>query len=399
LVDADLNSFVSVNTDFVVNNPQAQKSWQDFHKNQKIKSTEGYENDVYNYKEGMGTLSENSGMSYEDYMKFGTPDHRLNVYYIFTEADSPLTPTQVAEELEAMGIRQAKARRLKETQEAIAKMQEATPMTNDEAYGGFLKIADTVGQDGIEFPKKPFDQLTLDDMPIAPSELTRINQETRQGISYLMGEFRRNTLPNLDSAGMYKVNTKGTGYKVDTDKFMIEKGEIQDNYKADGYADLDSMIRDLRLDKKTEAIVRKDAEKGIIPVSTKDKQIYQIEAEGGDGKKPKLIYSSLIPKSATKFAKKYNKDAEAKLKKVLYTDEYEDAGGDIIYQAYKKNLGGDDQEMINDAIRTHEAATIDITEEMRKAILEEGVNVMYKGGIVNKVKSMDKPIQGNRREM
>jgi hypothetical protein len=24
---------------------------------------------------------------------------------------------------------------------------------------------------------------------------------------------------------------------------------------------------------------------------------------------------------------------------------------------------------------------------------------MYKGGIVNKVKSMDKPIQGNRREM
>jgi hypothetical protein len=47
----------------------------------------------------------------------------------------------------------------------------------------------------------------------------------------------------------------------------------------------------------------------------------------------------------------------------------------------------------------HEAATIDITPEMRKAILEEGVNVMYKGGIVNKVKSMDKPIQGNRREM
>jgi hypothetical protein len=51
------------------------------------------------------------------------------------------------------------------------------------------------------------------------------------------------------------------------------------------------------------------------------------------------------------------------------------------------------------SLKTHEAATIDITPEMRKAILEEGVNVMYKGGIVNKVKSMDKPIQGNRREM
>jgi hypothetical protein len=320
LGDADLNSFVSTHTDFVVNNPQAQKFWQDFHKNQKIKSAENYETDVYNYEEGMGSLSENSGMSYEDYMKFGSPDHRLNVDYIFSKADSPLTPAQVAEELQAIGIRRAKKTRLQETQEAIAKMQEATPMTNDEAYDGFLKIAENIAV-GVEFPKKPFNQLTLDDMPLSPSELTRINQETRRGISYLMGEFRRNTLPNLDNAGKYLVKTKGTGYKVDRDKFMIERGEIQDNYKSEKYNDLDSMIEDLRLDKKTEEIVRKDAEKGLIPVSTKDKQIYQIEAEGGDGKKPKLIYSSLIPKSATKFAKKYNKDAEAKLKNVLYTDD------------------------------------------------------------------------------
>jgi hypothetical protein len=320
LGDADLNSFVSTHTDFVVNNPQAQKFWQDFHKNQKIKSAENYETDVYNYEEGNGLLPKNSGMSYEDYMKFGSPDHRLNVDYIFSKADSPLTPAQVAEELEAIGIRRAKRQRLQETKEAIAKMQEATPMTNDEAYDGFLKIAENIAV-GVEFPKKPFNQLTLDDMPLSPSELTRINQETRRGISYLMGEFRRNTLPNLDNAGKYLVNTKGTGYKVDRDKFMIERGEIQDNYKGAGYDDLDSMIEDLRLDKKTEEIVRKDAEKGLIPVSTKDKQIYQIEAEGGDGKKPKLIYSSLIPKSATKFAKKYNKDAEAKLKNVLYTDD------------------------------------------------------------------------------
>jgi hypothetical protein len=250
LGDADLNSFVSTHTDFVVNNPQAQKFWQDFHKNQKIKSAENYETDVYNYEEGMGSLSENSGMSYEDYMKFGSPDHRLNVDYIFSKADSPLTPAQVAEELQAIGIRRAKATRLQETKKAVAKMQatyvndlrlETTPMTNDEAYDGFLKIAENIAA-GVEFPKKPFNQLTLDDMPLSPSELTRINQETRRGISYLMGEFRRNTLPNLDNAGKYLVNTKGTGYKVDRDKFMIERGEIQDNYKGAGYDDLDSMI-------------------------------------------------------------------------------------------------------------------------------------------------------------
>ena len=428
LGDADLSSYVSVNTDFVVNNPQAQKFWQDFHKNKKIKSAENYEADVYNYEEGMGSLSENSGISHEDYMKFGTSDHRTNVDYIFNKADSPLTPTQVAEELQAMGIRRAKKRRLQETQEAIAEMQKATPMTNDEAYDGFREMSEafykaTEGSDSAYhkslavppkyFPKKPFDQLTLDDMPVSPREFTNINQETRRGISYLMGEFRRNTLPNLDSAGMYQVNTKGTGYKVDTDKFMIERGEMQDNYKADGYADLDSMLRDLRLDKKTEAIIRKDAEKGIIPVSTKDKQIYQIEAEGGTGKKPKLIYSSLIPKSATKFAKKYNKDAEAKLKNVLYTSDENLSPTDLYtnFLAEQKKLRAEGKNIIQNKkvgqydpddyfdFEAHEAATIDITEEMRKAILEEGVNVMYKGGIVNKVKSMDKPIQGNRREM
>jgi hypothetical protein len=427
LGDADLNSFVSTHTDFVVNNPQAQKFWQDFHKNQKIKSAENYETDVYNYEEGMGSLSENSGMSYEDYMKFGSPDHRLNVDYIFSKADSPLTPAQVAEELQAIGIRRAKATRLQETKKAVAKMQEATPMTNDEAYDGFLNMTEAfykaAGGDSAYhkslavppkfFPKKPFDQLTLNDMPVSPRELANINQETRRGISYLMGEFRRNRLPNLDNAGKYLVNTKGTGYKVDRDKFMIERGEIQDNYKGAGYDDLDSMLRDLRLDKKTEAIVRKDAEKGIIPVSTTDKQIYQIEAEGGDGKKPKLIYSSLIPKSATKFAKKYNKDAEAKLKNVLYTDDenLSPIGLHMDFLAEQAKLRAKGQNLIKNIkadnydtnfgidLKAHEAATIDITPEMRKAILEEGVNVMYKGGIVNKVKSMDKPIQGNRREM
>jgi hypothetical protein len=412
LGDADLNSFVSTHTDFVVNNPQAQKSWQVFHFNQNLKSDAMNETNVYNYQEGVGSLSENSGMSYEDYMKFGSPDHRLNVDYIFSKADSPLTPTQVAEELQAIGIRRAKKRRLQETQEAIAKMQEATPMTNDEAYDGFLKIAENIAV-GVEFPKKPFNQLTLDDMPLSPRELTSINQETRRGISYLMGEFRRNTLPNLDNAGKYIVNTKGTGYKVDRDKFMIERGEIQDNYKSEKYNDLDSMIEDLRLDKKTEEIVRKDAEKGLIPVSTKDKQIYQIEAEGGSGKKPALMYANLIPKSAAKFAQKYNKDAEAKLKNVLYTDDenLSPIGLRMDFLAEQAKLRAKGQNLIKNIkadnydtnfgidLKAHEAATIDITPEMRKAILEEGVNVMYKGGIVNKVKSMDKPIQGNRREM
>jgi hypothetical protein len=47
-------------------------------------------------------------------------------------------------------------------------------------------------------------------------------------------------------------------------------------------------------------------------------------------------------------------------------------------------------------LKTH---VLRITPEMRDKVIKEGMASMYKGGIVNKVKSMDKPIQGNRREM
>ena len=45
----------------------------------------------------------------------------------------------------------------------------------------------------------------------------------------------------------------------------------------------------------------------------------------------------------------------------------------------------------------HPAITIDITPKIKKTIAEEGVNVYAKGGIVKKLKSMDRPIAGNTR--
>ena len=145
---------------------------------------------------------------------------------------------------------------------------------------------------------------------------------------------------------------------------------------------------------------------GNIPESTIDSQIYKVEAEGGSGKKPLDMYGKIIPQQLKKIAQKYDKNAKPQLKRVLYSDEdgidaeqlYSDFKAEekrILEEAKTGNIYGRDFE----EPLTHEAATIDITPEMRKAILTEGVNVMYKGGIVNKVKSMDKPIQGNRREI
>ena len=84
------------------------------------------------------------------------------------------------------------------------------------------------------------------------------------------------------------------------------------------------------------------------------------------------------------------------IKNVLFHEEFDDVSPDILYQVYKGELGGDDQAMLSNIGET-KSITIDITPKMKKTIAEEGVNVYAKGGIVKKLKSMDKPIAGNTR--
>jgi hypothetical protein len=317
LDDADLNSFVSTHTDFVVNNPQAQKFWQDFHKAEHSNFLEIYpdlldEYMVNNLDDLVEAVAKEKGL-------------KAAVTLVFAQPNAPLSPTQVAEEIQKLLIRQKKKDYSEATKKALQAFKEANPsITGTELADSFTKFSADVGNffhtNISQSQKVPLTELTATNVELPKTEIERINQEIRRAISSTMRTFYDHALPNVDDAGKYLVKTKGTGYKVDRDKFMIERGEIQDNYKSEKYNDLDSMIEDLRLDKKTEEIVRKDAEKGLIPVSTKDKQIYQIEAEGGSGKKPALMYANLIPKSAAKFAQKYNKDAEAKLKRILYNE-------------------------------------------------------------------------------
>ena len=245
--------------------------------------------------------------------------------------------------------------------------------------------------------------LTLDqfaeNVVLPTSAIQKTNQNTRRAISAIMRSFYDHTLPNVEDAGKYIVKQKGTGYKVDDSKFMVERGDIKEGYRNTKFDTIDEIIEELRLNENLQEQIRNDVQKGNIPESTIDSQIYKVEAEGGSGKKPLDMYGKIIPQQLKKIAQKYDKNAKPQLKRVLYNENLEDVSPDILYEVYKGRLGGDDQKMLSEGLKTHESATIDITPEMRKAILTEGVNVMYKGGIVNKVKSMDKPIQGNRREI
>jgi len=414
LNNADLNSFVGTHTDFVVNEPQTQKFWQDFHKNQNIKFNKNLEDYFDEYM--VDNLDDLDNAIKNEY---GALNQKVD--YIFAKYDSPPTPSQLADDLYQSGIIGAKKKRLKtikDGNDGLIKASVGRPqgaLTKDEAYQ-FQKETNNVlssAGGGIPLPNKPFDEITLDDISLSDTDLDYINQDVRRGISKIMRSFYDHTLPNVYDAGIYIVKQKGTGYKIDDSKFMVERGDITEGYRNTKFDTIDSMIKKLRLNENLQERIRKDELFGHIPESTKDSQIYKVEAEGGSGKKPLDMYGKIIPQQLKKIAQKYDKNAKPQLKNVLYTYDENLSPTDLYkdFSVEQAKLREQGQNLIKNKkvdnydpengidFEAHEAATIDITPEMRKAILTEGVNVMYKGGIVNKVKSMDKPIQGNTREM
>jgi hypothetical protein len=241
LDDADLNSFVSTHTDFVVNNPQAQKFWQDFHKAEHSNFLEVYpdlldEYMVNNLDDLVDAVAKEEGL-------------KETVTLVFAKSNAQLSPTQVAEEVQKLLIRQKKKDYSEANKKALQAFKEANPsITGTELADSFTKFSADVGNifdtNISQSQKVPLTELTATNVELPKTEIERINQETRRAISSIMRTFYDHSLPNVDDAGKYLVKTKGTGYKVDRDKFMIERGEIQDNYKSEKYNDLDSMIYD-----------------------------------------------------------------------------------------------------------------------------------------------------------
>jgi len=407
LADADLNSFVGTHTDFVVNDPQANKLWQDFHKSENLKRSKNMED----YEEA---------------------HNKNSVGSIFARYDSPPTPSKLAEDLYQSEIEKAKLNHLKTLKSVVknsadqdvrrldlykelrSKIDESVEGADASSDVGVLDTVRKHALNEIEVQQgRPYSEVTLENIILPESIVQKINQDVRRGISGIMRRFYDHTLPNVEDAGRYIVKQKGTGYKIDNSKFMVERGDITEGYRDTKFDTIDEMIKELRLNKNLQERIRNDVQKGNIPASTIDSQIYKVEAEGGSGKKPLDMYAKIIPQQVEKFAKKYDKNAKPQLKNVLYTYNEDLSPRDLYtdFSVEQTKLREQGQNLIKNKkvdnydpengidFEAHESVSIDITPEMRKAILTEGVNVMYKGGIVNKVKSMDKPIQGNRREI
>ena len=214
-----------------------------------------------------------------------------------------------------------------------------------------------------------------------------------------------NTWSRNNPEGQFKLTTKGV--QLNEDDVFLSPQQILDEVKAGKYefgsgsystAEFDDSLQ--MLPKKLQERIKKDIELGNIPTSIDDGQIYVVNEKLGSGKKYLDIYGQKIPQQLKKVGQKLDKSADVKLNDILYEPYQTDLGPDGLYNAYDLIQSADPKDVENLDIvpLQHKAASIDITPQMKEKLLQ-GINVMYKGGIVNKYKSMDKPIMGNTREM
>jgi hypothetical protein len=156
--------------------------------------------------------------------------------------------------------------------------------------------------------------------------------------------------------------------------------------------------------------IRKLAEEGKIPQSY-GSYFYDLADGNRNYNSARLIYTfeKTLPYSldvnktigGEKFITDYDKKIPSELKKIAkdYGGKFEEGklDAEAVYGS-KLNLEGEDLNTFMPDKRLG-VNILRITPEMKAKVIKEGMASMYKGGIVNKVKSMDKPIQGNRREM
>jgi hypothetical protein len=161
--------------------------------------------------------------------------------------------------------------------------------------------------------------------------------------------------------------------------------------------------------------VRKDLAAGKTEITL------NIDDLEGSGKKFLEIYKNEIPRGINKVLKDLKvKDVKPDISNVLYStfDNYDpnqlftdfkylkrvnefelDEFYDNLYREPYQAPVTSGREPRGQGLMLHKSIGIDLTDDMKKKILQEGLPSMYMGGKVTKSKFMDRPIEGNRREM
>jgi hypothetical protein len=225
-------------------------------------------------------------------------------------------------------------------------------------------------------------------------------------LEYDLEKIKEKTLNDLMDkygTGRYKYKLEKVGYPVEGDE-LLNPQKIQlegDDYDMQRYGTR-------MLDGEEALAVELGEELGPKTIeklqSGKSQVVIPKDELEGSGMKFLEIYKNEIPRGINKVLKDLKvKDVKPSISDVLFSKE--DIDSDIILQQYikQKNASIDEfglTDTVFDAqVETHSSIGIDLTDDMKRKILQEGLNNMYMGGKVSKSNSMDRPIAGNVREM
>jgi len=173
--------------------------------------------------------------------------------------------------------------------------------------------------------------------------------------------------------------------------------------EGDDYAEQRFNPRLLQNDEELLAEIPEKYKKQVMKdlASGKQEITLNIDDIEGSGKKFMEIYKGGVTRGINKALKDLKiKDAKLDTSNILYAFPeqmpFRDNDGSMlsVLDVYKL-----DKQLGNTTVSEHPAIGIDLTDEMKKKIIAEGLPSMYMGGKVTKSDSMDRPIVGNRREM
>ena len=219
-------------------------------------------------------------------------------------------------------------------------------------------------------------------------------------------EITYKSLAREEGVGQYRYKVDDVGYALKGDE-ILNPQRIQ--MEGDDYLEQRFNPRMLQSDEELLAEIPKDYRKQVMEdlASGKQEITLNIDDLDGSGKKFMEIYKGGVTRGINKALKDLKiKDAKHDTSNILYSFDVPDTSDQLLsnFRANKKRREIENSEgvFLSQDVRDpliHPAIGIDLTDEMKKKILEEGLPSMYMGGKVTKSDSMDRPIVGNRREM
>jgi len=221
-----------------------------------------------------------------------------------------------------------------------------------------------------------------------------------------------------EGVGQYRYNVENVGYALKGEE-ILNPQRIQ--MEGDDYLEQRFNPRYLKNDEELLAEIPEKYKKQVMEdlASGKREITLNIDDLEGSGKKFMEIYKNGVPRGINKVLKDLKiKDAKLDTSNILYASDPgydpEQLFTDFKYLKRKNEFELDEfyntlnqtpyrptraEADVGEGLMLHKSIGIDLTDEMKKKIIAEGLPSMYMGGKVTKSNSMDRPIVGNRREM